>query len=77
MSIVSAFPAGSGAKLKVTAYSTAGSLPVSAKAGDIGIITSTAIGTVYATADAVSSPAAGDIRVLTGAASRCADHAEG
>lgn len=56
--------------MKVTAYSAAGSLPASAKAGDIGIITSTAIGTVYATADAVSSPAAGDIRVLTGAASR-------
>ena len=61
MPILTTFPAGGGAKLKVTAYSVVGNLPASAKEGAVAVITATAIGDVYVSADAPASPASGDL----------------
>ncbi len=61
MAILSCFPAGGGAKLNVKAYAAVGNLPASDMEGAIAMITSTAIGDVYASADAPVSPASGDV----------------
>ena len=61
MASVSVFPCGGGAKLKVTVYSAVGNLPASAKEGAVAVITSTAIGDVYVSADEPASPASGDL----------------
>jgi hypothetical protein len=69
MAILTAFPAGGGAKLNVTAYSAAGSLPASDKQGAIAVITSAAIGAAFASADAPASPSGGDVWVWLGGTS--------
>lgn len=66
MSVISAFPAGGGAKLKATAYSTAANLPASAKEGALAVITSTAIGDMFVSADQPTSPSSGDVWVWIG-----------
>jgi hypothetical protein len=60
---------GATAKLKITAYDAYASLPSSTDAYDIGVITTAAIGDVYATASAPAAPASGDIWIRLGAQS--------
>ena len=55
-----------GAKLDITAYSAVGSLPASEAAGALAVITSTALGDVYVSADQPSSPSSGDVWVWIG-----------
>jgi len=52
---------GGAIKLKVKAYTSAVNLPETASLNEIGVITSTAISTVYAQADQPSNPGAGDV----------------
>ena len=52
---------GNGIELRVAAYSSSGSLPASAKVGDIAIITSTAIGKTNFIGTQPSDPVAGDV----------------
>lgn len=59
-----------GAKLDITAYSAVGSLPASEAAGALAVITSTALGDVYVSADQPSSPSSGDVWVWIGGKSR-------
>ena len=66
MGVVSCFPGAGKSKIKATAYASAASLPASAKAGDVAVITATAIGKAFAQAAAPSAPAAGDIWIWTG-----------
>lgn len=69
MAVLSCFPAGGGAKLNVKAYATMGDRPASASAGAIALISPTAVGNAYASADAPASPSDGDVWVWLGAAS--------
>jgi len=69
MGMITMFPAGGGAKLNIKAYASALLLPASAKEGAVGVITSTALGDVYALSSAPASPVAGDIWLLVGASS--------
>lgn len=71
MGVISTFPAGGGAKLNLKAYASASDLPASEKEGAVAVITSTAIGDVYAAADAPTAPAAGDVWVWLGGSNRC------
>jgi hypothetical protein len=65
MGILNFFPGGD-SSLNAVAYSSAANLPASADAGTLAIITSTALGIAYASAEAPASPAAGDIWVQLG-----------
>lgn len=55
-----------GANLDITAYSAVGSLPASDDEGAMAVITSTALGDVYISADAPVSPSSGDVWVWIG-----------
>lgn len=66
MGVISTFPAGGGAKINIKAYAVVGNLPASDKEGAVAIITTTAIGTVYASNSTPSAPVSGDVWVLLG-----------
>jgi len=59
-----------GAKLDITAYSAVGSLPASEDVGALAVITSTALGDIYVSADQPTSPSSGDVWVWIGGKSR-------
>lgn len=70
MSVLSYFPGGAGAALNLKAYAAAGNLPASAAQGAVGVITAAAVGGVFASASAPSSPANGDVWVWLGGTTR-------
>lgn len=60
---------GGASSLSVKAYSAVGSLPSSASAGDIALITALSVGEAYAGADAPAPPTTGTVWVWTGSKS--------